>query len=192
VTYFPGEVNLRMADCAIINKIDSATEEALEEVRRNIRAANPEAVVIEARSPVHVSDPEAIKGKSVLVIEDGPTITHGDMAYGAGLIAAEQNGAREIVDPRPYSVGSLVEVFKKYGHLERVLPAMGYGKAQMEELKATIEASPAELVVVGTPIDLGRLLELKKPYVNIEYDLAETTKPDLAELLATVRKRVPA
>jgi len=186
LTWHPGETNLRMAHCAIINKVDTARPEDVALVRRNIEAANPSAVIIEATSPVKVADPERIAGKKVLVIEDGPTVTHGGMSFGAGLLASRQHDAAEIVDPRPFAVGSLVEVFAKYPHLEHVLPAMGYSDAQMAELKATIEASSADVVVVGTPIDLGGLLALSKPHVAVEYDLQEVKGPALAELLAPV------
>lgn len=183
--FHPGETNLRMADIAIINKIDSADPAKVEEVKAAIAANNPQATVILANSPITVEDPEAVKGKKVLVVEDGPTLTHGHMSYGAGVIAAEKLGAAELIDPRPYAVGSINDTFKKWGQVTRLLPAMGYGKTQIEELQQTINRSPAELVVIGTPIDLRRIMTLEKPAVRVKYDLEEIT-PQLAELLRKV------
>jgi len=182
--YFPGEANFRRAGVIVINKVSTAPQEGLRQVRDNIAAVNPGAVVIEADSPVTVSDPEAVRGKRVLVVEDGPTLTHGGMSYGAGVVAARAHGAAELVDPRPYAVGTIAETFAKYPQTEFVLPAMGYGEDQTRELEATIRATPCDLVIIGTPIDLRRLVTLDKPAVRVTYDLVERGKPDLAEVLA--------
>lgn len=182
-SFHPGETNLRMADIAIINKIDSADPARVEEVKAAIAANNPRAAVILANSPITVDEPEAIQGKKVLVVEDGPTLTHGNMAYGAGTIAAEKLGASELLDPRPYAVGSIKDTFAKYDHLSRLLPAMGYGKIQIAELEQTINNSPAELLVIGTPIDLRRVMKIEKPSVQVRYELEEIGTPQLAELL---------
>jgi len=186
--YWPGEANLRRAGAVIINKIDTADPEALEDLRRTITRINPDASVTEAASVVTVEDPGAIAGKRALVIEDGPTTTHGEMAYGAGWVAASQFGAAEVIDPRPHAVGSLVDVFNKYTHLERVLPAMGYGEAQRKELRATIEsaADEVDVVIIGTPIDLSGVLDLSVPSVRVFYDLEEKVGPTLEELLQPV------
>jgi predicted GTPase len=173
-----------MADIAIINKIDSADPAKVEAVKEAIIKNNPQAKIIMANSPITVENPESVKGKKVLVVEDGPTLTHGEMAYGAGVIAAEKLGAGELIDPRPYAVGSIKGTFAKYGHLSRLLPAMGYGKTQIEELEQTINNSPAEVVVIGTPIDLRRVMSIDKPAVRVRYDLEEIGQPQLAELLA--------
>ena len=185
-SYHPGETNLRMADIAIINKVDSAEPAAVEAVKATVSAVNPEAAIILANSPITVDNPEAIKGKKVLVVEDGPTLTHGSMAYGAGVLAAKQWGAAELLDPRPYAVGSIKGTFARFPHLSNLLPAMGYGKVQMEELEKTINSSPAELVVIGTPIDLRRVMSLEKPAVRVKYELEESGVPRLAELLKEV------
>ena len=187
--YYPGEANLRRADVVVINKMSSATAEGLDVVRRSIAAVNPGATVIEADSPVTVSEPEKVKGKRVLVIEDGPTLTHGEMTYGAGVVAARQHGAAEIVDPRPYAVGKLAETFRKYPKTGPVLPAMGYGEEQTRDLEATVKATPCDLVVIGTPIDLRRIISFDKPTVRVTYDLAERGKPDLADVLAPILAR---
>jgi len=184
--YFPGEANLRRADVLVINKVSTAPEKGLETVRENIAKVNPGATVIEADSPITVTEPDAIAGKRVLVIEDGPTLTHGEMTYGAGAVAAREHGAAELVDPRPYAVGTIAETFKKYPQTEDVLPAMGYGDEQIRELEATINATPCDLVVIGTPVDLRRLVKIDKPAVRVTYDLAERGKPDLADVLAKV------
>ena len=183
-TFHPGETNLRMADIAIINKVDSADPLEVEQVKKSILDVNPRARIIMANSPISVDKPEEIAGKKVLVIEDGPTLTHGDMAYGAGVIAAEKLGAVELIDPRPYAVGSIKDTFAKYGHLSKLLPAMGYGKTQIEELEKTINASPAELVIIGTPIDLRRIMKLEKPALRVRYDLEELGDKPLAKILA--------
>ncbi len=182
--YHPGETNLRLADVVVINKVDTARPEDVAAVRQSIAAANPEAVVIEAASPVTLSgDGESLRGRKVLVVEDGPTLTHGEMPYGAGTIAARRHGA-ELVDPRPYAVGSIAETFRKYPHIGPLLPAMGYGSSQVGELAETIAKTPADVVVIGTPIDLRRVIELSKPAVRVRYELEETGSPTLADVLA--------
>lgn len=182
-SYHPGETNLRMADIAIINKVDSADPAAVEAVKKAITKNNPDAAIIMANSPITVEQPDTIKGKKVLVVEDGPTLTHGDMSYGAGVIASEKLGAAQLIDPRPYAVGSIKATFAKYTHLSKLLPAMGYGKTQIEELEQTINNSPAEVVVIGTPIDLRRIMTLKKPAVRVNYELEEIGTSRLKELL---------
>ena len=183
-SYHPGEANLRRADIALINKVDSADPTDVEKVKTTIAAINPQAKIIMANSPITVDDPETVAGKKVLVIEDGPTLTHGEMAYGAGVIAAEKLGAAELIDPRPYAVGTIKDTFAKYSHLSRLLPAMGYGKTQVEELEKTINDSPAELVLIGTPIDLRRIMKLDKPALRVRYDLEEIGDKELAKTLA--------
>ncbi|MDD3889338.1 MAG: cyclic 2,3-diphosphoglycerate synthase [Syntrophomonadaceae bacterium] len=185
-SYHPGETNLRMADIAIINKIDSADSADVEAVKATIMENNPEARIIMANSPITTEQDETVKGKKVLVVEDGPTLTHGGMAFGAGVIAAEKLGASELIDPRPYAVGSIKNTFAKYNHLSKLLPAMGYGKAQIEELEQTINNSPAEVVVIGTPIDLRRVMSINKPAVRVGYELEEIGTPQLAGLLEKV------
>jgi len=184
MTYHPGETNLRMADVVIINKMDTANREEILECRETIRLINPSAKVIEAASPIKVAKPGMIRGKRVLVIEDGPTVTHGGMAFGAGLIAAEDHGAKEIIDPRPFAVGSIKETFAKYTHLTKVLPAMGYSRTQVRELEQTINAIDCDVVVSGTPIDLNRILKANKPIIRTHYELEEIGKPDLEEVLS--------
>jgi predicted GTPase len=181
--YHPGEANLIAADVVVVNKVDSAGMEAIQTVHRNIRRLNPQAVVIEAASPIFVEDPAAIRGKRVLVVEDGPTLTHGEMAYGAGWVAAMRHGAGEIVDPRPFAVGSISSTYEKYPTTGNVLPAMGYGQKQMRELEQTINKSDVDLVLIGTPIDLRRLLKLNKPSQRIRYELQEIGEPTLAAIL---------
>ena len=183
VSYHPGEANLRMADVVVINKIDTADLDPIARVRRNIMAVNPGATVVEAASPIFVDDPAAIKGKAVLVVEDGPTLTHGEMAYGAGVVAARRFGAAEIIDPRPYAVGSIVETYKKYPTTGAVLPAMGYGAEQMRELGETINNTPCDLVIVATPIDLRRVVEINRPTQRVRYELQEIGQPTLAEII---------
>ena len=182
VMYHPGETNLRMADVVIINKIDTAEPECIEQVRRTTRVVNPRAIIIDAASPLFVDDPEAIRGKRALVIEDGPTLTHGEMEIGAGWVAAEKYGAAEIIDPRPYAVGSIKTTFEKYSHLSEILPAMGYGDEQVKELEKSINAADAEVVVIGTPIDLGRVVKINKPSVRVRYELQEIGKPTLEDI----------
>jgi predicted GTPase len=181
--YFPGETNVLVADVLVINKVDTADRAGIQEVHDNLRELNPQAAVIEAASPLFVDDPQAIRGKRVLVVEDGPTLTHGEMAYGAGWIAAMRYGAAEIVDPRPYAVGSILETYAKYPTTGNVLPAMGYGDDQIRELAKTIENADVDLVIIGTPIDLGKLLKIKKPSQRVRYELQEIGQPTLAELL---------
>lgn len=184
VKYHPGEMNLKMADVIIVNKIDSAEEENIERLHASIRANNPRAIVIDAASPISVGSPDAIKGKRVLVVEDGPTLTHGEMAYGAGVIAARKFGASEIVDPRPFAVGSIRDTFAKYPTTGAVLPAMGYGEQQTRELEATINASNVDLVIIATPIDLRRIVNIKLPTERVSYELEEVGKPQLPGILA--------
>ena len=183
--YHPGETNVRMADVLIVNKIDTATPEHVEQVTDSVRELNPDAEIVRAASPFHVEgESEEIKGKRVLAVEDGPTLTHGDMSYGAAVLAAKQFGASELVDPRPFAVGSIEATFQKYPHVTGLLPAMGYGRKQMEELRETISRSDAELVLIGTPIDLRRVIELDKPALRVTYRLQELGEPTLADLLA--------
>jgi predicted GTPase len=184
MAYHPGEANVRMADVIVINKVDTASSEGVLQVRANVAQLNPNATVIEAASPIFVDDAAAIRGKRVLVVEDGPTLTHGEMAYGAGWVAARRFGAAEIVDPRPYAVGSIAQTYAKYPTTGSVLPAMGYGEAQVRELEQTINNAQADLVLIGTPIDLGRLLDLNKPAQRIRYELQEIGQPTLREVLA--------
>jgi len=181
--YHPGEANLRMADVIVINKIDTASPEGVQQVRENIRVLNPGATVIDAASPIFVDDPAAIHGKKVLVIEDGPTLTHGEMGYGAGVVAAQRFGAAELVDPRPYAVRSIAETFAKYPTTGTLLPAMGYGEQQQADLQETIEKTPCDVVVVATPIDLTRVITINKPYQRVRYELQELGQPTVAELL---------
>jgi len=183
LTHHPGETNFRSADVIIINKIDTAYPENVQKIRENIEKVNPNAIVIEAASPIFVDKPELIKGKRVLVIEDGPTLTHGGMSYGAGYIAAKKFGAKEIVDPRPYAVGSIIETYKKYPHLSNILPAMGYGKKQIKELEETINRADADVVIMGTPVDLRRFMNLNKPAVRVKYELEEIGQPKLKDIL---------
>ena len=181
--YHPGETNFRMADVMLINKIETSYPENIDKVRANIRQVNPKATVIEAASPIFIDQPGLLAGKRVLVVEDGPTLTHGNMAYGAGTIAANKYGAAELVDPRPYAVGSIVETFARYGHLSNVLPAMGYGKKQIAELEKTINRADVDAVVIGTPIDLRRLIKINKPAVRVRYELQEIGEPTLEEII---------
>jgi len=183
VSYHPGETNLRMADAVLINKIQTADRKDILEVRGNIKMVNPGAVIIEAASTICVDEPEMIRGKRALVVEDGPTVTHGGMSYGAGLIAAQDFGASMIVDPRPNAVGSIVDTFKRYPHLDKVLPAMGYGREQIEDLEETIRRTDCDVVVSGTPVDLRRVIDVDRPVVRVRYELNEIGHPDLRELL---------
>jgi predicted GTPase len=183
LAYYPGEANLRMADIVIVNKVDTANPEGIETVLKNVKLVNPAAVIIEASSPITVDDPKLVKGKRVLVVEDGPTLTHGNMAYGAGVIAARKSGASELVDPRPYAVGSIVKTFAKYSHLGPLLPAVGYGQEQIKELEATINKTPCDVVLIGTPIDLRRILHIDKPTVRVKYSLKELSTPTLEDVL---------
>jgi predicted GTPase len=183
VSYHPGETNVRSADVFVINKVDTANPENVIRVRENLRSLNPRAVLIEAASPIFVDDPSAIQGKRVLVIEDGPTLTHGEMAYGAGWVAARRFGAAEIVDPRPYAFGSIKATYAKYPTTGPVLPAMGYGVAQTHELEQTINAAEADLVIIATPIDLKRIIKINKPAQRVRYELQEIGQPTLEDIL---------
>jgi predicted GTPase len=171
--YYPGNTSLRLATAAVINKIDSADPENVRQVRNNIREVNPNAQIIEAASPIFVDDPALIKGKRVLAVEDGPTLTHGEMAYGAAVIAAWNHGAKELIDPRPYTVNSISETYKKYPKIGMLLPAMGYGEEQMKDLEITINKTDCDSVIIGTPIDLGRILKINKPSTRVRYELQE-------------------
>jgi predicted GTPase len=184
VSYHPGEVNLRMADVVIINKMETASADGINIVRENIAKCAPNAVVIEGASPVSVKDGNQIRGKRVLVIEDGPTLTHGEMTYGAGTVAARKFGAAELIDPRPWAVGSIKDTFEKYSHLTNILPAMGYGEKQIRELEKTINAIDCDLVIAATPIDLTRVLKIKRPAVRVGYELQEIGSPTLDDVLA--------
>jgi predicted GTPase len=183
IAYHPGETNARSADVFVINKVDTAKPENVIQVRQNLRLINPKAIMIEAASPLFVDDPSAIQGKRVLVIEDGPTLTHGEMAYGAGWVAAQRFGAREIIDPHPYAVGSIKATYEKYPTTGNVLPAMGYGDAQVRELEQTINAVDADLVLIGTPIDLKRIVKINKPSQRVRYELQEIGRPTLEDIL---------
>jgi predicted GTPase len=187
--YFPGETNLLLADVILINKIDSADYADIEQVRFNVRQANPKAVLMEAASPIIIDHPERIRGKRVLVVEDGPTLTHGGMTYGAGVIAAEKFGARELVDPREWVKGEIKEAFEKYPQIGTLLPALGYGDKQVKDLQKTINSIPCDSVVIGTPIDLTRVLKINKPSVRVRYELDEIGKPDLEEVLDRFLKK---
>lgn len=182
-TYHPGETNVRLADVFVINKVDTANPESVIAVRNRIAELNPKALVIEGASPLFVDDPEAIRGKRVLVIEDGPTLTHGEMKYGAGWVAARRFGAGEIVDPRPFAVASIADTYKKYPNTGMILPAMGYGEAQVRDLEATINNSDVDLVISGTPIDLTRIIKVNKPMLRVRYELQEIGQPTLEEIL---------
>ncbi len=183
MAYYPGEANTRMADVVIINKVDTAGFEDVNTVRRNVEKLNSHALIIEAASPIFVEDPAAIRGKSVLVVEDGPTLTHGGMSYGAGTVAAKRMGAAEIVDPRPYAVGSVLETFTNYPTIGSLLPAMGYTQEQTTELERTINATPCELVIIATPIDLRRVVNIDKPSQRVRYELQEIGQPTLSDVL---------
>ncbi|MEW6569228.1 MAG: cyclic 2,3-diphosphoglycerate synthase [Chloroflexota bacterium] len=182
-TYHPGEANVRSADVIVINKVDTAAPADVQRVRQNVHSLNPRATVIDAASPIYLQDPAAVRGKRVIVVEDGPTLTHGEMAYGAGWVAAQRFGAAEVVDPRPYAVGSIAATYQKYPTTGAVLPAMGYGETQVRELEQTINNARADLVIIGTPVDLGRLLDLNKPVQRVRYELQEIGQPTLADLL---------
>src|SRR5690554_3926688 len=183
LAYYPGETNLYMADVVVINKIDTSDFDAILEVRENIQAINPEAVVIDGASPLTVDKPEMIKGKRVLVVEDGPTLTHGEMEYGAGVVAAQKFGAGELIDPREFAVGTIADTYRKYPDIGLLLPAMGYGEKQMKDLQETINATDCDVVVFATPIDLTRIIEINKPVIRVEYDLQEIGRPNLADVL---------
>jgi predicted GTPase len=189
LTYYPGETNTRMADIVIINKVGTADPDNVQTVEDNVRQVNPGAKIIRAESPVSVDDPDAVRGKRVLVVEDGPTLTHGEMTFGAAHVAARQFGAAAMVDPRPYAVGSIKDTFEKYSHLTEILPAMGYGATQVSELQQTINAVDCDLVLIGTPIDLERLLEIDKPAMRVSYELDERAKEQLTSEIERAVKR---
>jgi len=184
LAYFPGEVNLRRADVIVINKVDTAESHDIETVRQNIKLNNPKAAVLEMACRVSLPEPYLVKGQRVLVVEDGPTLTHGEMPYGAGVVAAREYGAAQLVDPRPYAVGSIRGTFERYPHLTNLLPAMGYSAIQRHELEETIRRTPCDLVLIATPIDLTRVIKLDRPNLRVTYEVAELTKPGLAEVLA--------
>lgn len=183
LSYHPSETNLRLADVVIINKVDAAEAGAIATLRQNIRRRNARATIIEAASPISVDHADRIAGKRVLVVEDGPTLTHGEMRFGAGVLAADRFGAAEVIDPRPWIVGTIAETFAKYPKIGALLPAMGYGEQQVRDLEATIAAVPCDAVIIGTPIDLTRLVTIKQPTVRVRYELQEVGKPDLSEAL---------
>lgn len=183
LSYYPGEVTLRMADVVVINKMDSAGPEAIQIVRENIAKVNPKAIVVDGASPIKVDKPELIRGKKVLVVEDGPTLTHGEMKIGAGTVAAQKFGAAEMVDPRPFLVGKLAETFQIYPNIGTLLPAMGYGEQQLRDLEATINNTECDSVVIGTPIDLNRIVKINKPNTRVYYDLQEIGLPNLEGVL---------
>jgi len=183
LAYFPGEVNLRRADVIVINKVDTAEQRDIETVRQNIKLHNPKAVVFEMACRVTIAEPYFVKGQRVLVVEDGPTLTHGEMPYGAGVVAARQCGAAELVDPRPYAVGSIRGTYERYQHLTNLLPAMGYSAIQRHELEETIRRTPCDLVLIATPIDLARVIKIDRPNIRVTYEVEELTKPGLAEML---------
>jgi predicted GTPase len=186
LSYHPGETNLRMADVVVVNKVDSATETGLRRVLDDVSAVNPRATIVQAASPVTLDPGPLLAGKKVLVVDDGPTLTHGGMAFGAGTVAARAEQAAELVDPRPYAVGTIAETFRKFPHLGAVLPAMGYGEAQLAELAETIDRVPCDVVVTGTPFDLGRLITVRHPLRHARYELCELGTPDLSTVLAPI------
>ncbi|MFH2054419.1 MAG: cyclic 2,3-diphosphoglycerate synthase [bacterium] len=190
LTYFPGEANLLAADVVVINKEITADPEDIETVRANIMNNNPQAIIIDAASPIGVEDPEVIWGKRVLVVEDGPTATHGGMSYGAGMVAAQKYGAAEVVDPRPYLKGTLIDTFEKYPEIGMLLPAMGYGGKQIKDLEATIAATDCDAVIIGTPIDLRRIVKIKQPSTRVTYELQEIGHPTLADVLKNVLPQI--
>lgn len=189
LSYYPGEVTLRLADVVVINKMDTAAPEAIQTVRENIEKVNPKAIVVDAASPIAVDDPSIIKGKRVLVVEDGPTLTHGEMKIGAGTVAARKFGAAELVDPRPFTVGKLSETFSIYPNIGTLLPAMGYGAQQLKDLETTINNTDCDSVVIGTPIDLKRIVKIKKPSTRVYYDLQEIGFPNLEGVLTDFVKK---
>jgi predicted GTPase len=188
--YYPGETNLRMADAVVVNKVDSADPRAVEQVLEDVRCANPMAEIVFAKSPVTLGYGPDVLGKRVLVVDDGPTLTHGGMAYGAGMVAARKAGAAQLVDPRPYAVGSIAETLAKWSQLKNVLPAMGYSDEQLHELETTINASECDVVVTGTPIDLGRLIQSRHPIRHATYELREVGEPTLADVLEPLVEHV--
>ncbi len=184
MTYYPGEANLRMADIVVMNKIDTADSDKINQLRENIHQLAPEAILIEAASPLTIDHPELIRGKRVLVVEDGPTLTHGEMKFGAGIVAAQKYGAKEIIDPRPYAIGTIKDTYIKYPRIGTLLPAMGYGEKQIQELEDTINAVDCDIVIIGTPIDLSRIIKINKESIRVKYELQEIGKPDLEEVLS--------
>jgi len=186
LSYFPGEVNLRRADVVVINKVDTAAQPDIETVRHNIHISNPKARILETACRVSAPTPELVKGKRVLVVEDGPTLTHGEMPYGAGVVAARKWGAAELVCPKPYAIGSIRGTFERFPHLTNLLPAMGYSVMQRHELEETINSVPCDLVLIATPIDLARVIKLSKPSLRVTYEVEELTHPGLAEILAQI------
>jgi predicted GTPase len=193
LAYFPGEINLRRADVIVINKVDTADKRDVETVRANAQLNNPEARVVEMACRVSVTSPELVRGKRVLVVEDGPTLTHGEMPYGAGVVAARQCGATELIDPRPFAVGSIRSTYERYKHLTSLLPAMGYSAMQRHELEETIGRTPCDLVVIATPIDLTRVIKIDKPNLRVTYEVEELTKPGLRDILQNfIRSHEPA
>jgi predicted GTPase len=189
LTYYPGEVTLRLADVVVINKMDSASPQDIQTVRESIEKVAPKAVVVDGASPIRVDNPSVIKGKRVLVVEDGPTLTHGEMKIGAGVVAAHKFGAAELVDPRPFTVGKLTETFEKYPNIGTLLPAMGYGAEQLKDLETTINNTDCDAVVIGTPIDLNRIINIKRPSTRVWYDLQEIGSPNLEEVIDEFVKR---
>jgi predicted GTPase len=189
VSYYPGEVNVRRANIVVINKVDTATRQDIETVRKNIHAVNPKADIVETACRVTVPDPGLVKGQKVLVVEDGPTLTHGEMPYGAGVVAARQCGAAELIDPRPYAVGSIRWTYEHYPHLAGLLPAMGYSAMQRHELEETINRVPCDLVLIATPIDLAHSVKLNKPSLRVTYEVEDRTEPGLAHMIAEFTKR---
>jgi predicted GTPase len=190
LSYYPGEVTLRLADAVVINKIDSADYEDIITVRANIEKVNPRAAVVDAASTISVEHPELIRGKRVLVVEDGPTLTHGEMKIGAGIVAARRCGAAGIIDPRPFAVGKLAETFRTYPGIGCLLPAMGYGEEQMRDLKATIDRAECDAVVIATPIDLGRVIQIDKPNTRVEYSLQELGHPSMEDILRDFIRKI--
>jgi predicted GTPase len=183
LTYYPGAVNLHRADIVVINKIDSADPQGVDTVRRNIAAVNPKAMVVDAASVLEMDNPAVVRGKMVLAVEDGPTLTHGEMKIGAAIVAARKYGVAGFVDPRPYVVGRLAQTYQNYPDIGTLLPAMGYGAQQLKDLEATIHRTPCDAVVIGTPIDLQRIIKIKKPAARVYYHLQEIGKPDLVMVL---------
>jgi predicted GTPase len=189
LTYYPAEANLRLADVVIVNKVDTADAASINRLRDNVRSVNPKALLVDAASPIFVDHPEWLTGKRALVVEDGPTLTHGEMKIGAGVVAAQKFGARELVDPRPYTVRSITDTYKKYPGIGMLLPAMGYGDEQVRDLEATINKVPCDVVVIGTPIDLNRIVTIKKPTVRVTYQLQEIGSPNLEEIVGAFIER---
>lgn len=183
LAYHPGEANLRMADVVVINKVSTTNLDNIAQVLENTLSVNPDAIVIEAASPIFVDDPAAIRGKRVLVVEDGPTLTHGEMAYGAGVVAAKRFGAHELIDPRPYTIRSISETYRKYPGIGALLPAMGYGEQQIRDLEETINATPCDLVIIATPIDLRRIVNIRHPTQRVRYELQEIGRPTVEDVL---------